>query len=135
VARNLILAFYVLGTFVLFTHFALAHDLSHYPQEAQNWFKQQKRPGGGALCCSEADFDQVDEEIRYESGKPRYWISSDKTHGRWLLVPAEAIIQGPNLHGRAVAWFRWVSPDGSFTTRQRDDLQVEVFCFSPGPLL
>jgi hypothetical protein len=119
--------------FIVFSSFVYAHDLSHYPQQVQNWFQKQKR--GGSLCCNAADFDQVDEEIRYDSGEPRYWVNSDKTHGAWLLVPKAAVLEGPNLHGRAVAWYRWVSPDGSFSTMEVKGRKVEVFCFSPGPLL
>ena len=120
---------YVLAV-LAYTGAACAHDLSHYSTYVQNWFKEQKR--GGNLCCSEADFDQVDEEIRYDSGKPRYWVNSIKTRGEWLLVPEAAVLKGPNKHGRAVAWYRWVSSDGSFSSSERKDLKVEVYCFAPG---
>ena len=121
---------------LLTAYVAHAHDFEHgpfaqYTPKEQQWLKQQKRPGGGSLCCSEADGEQVDEEIR----AGRYWVNSSKTRGEWLLVPTEAVILQPNPQGRPVAWYRWVSPDGSFSSSERKDLKVEVFCFAPGPLL
>jgi len=123
--------------FLLFmsVHQPKAHDLSHYSTDAQNWFKEQRRNGN--LCCSAADFDQVDEEIRYDSGEPRYWINSDKTRGEWIIVPKAAVLTSPNPNGRAVAWYRWVSPDGSFSSsdqNERKGFKIEVYCFSPGSL-
>jgi hypothetical protein len=101
---------------------AMAHDSSQWaatPQAERNWFLQQKSPKTGLSCCNQSDFEQVDEEIR----EGRYWIASNQTRGIWLLVPPEVVIRGPNLHGRAVAWFRF--PNGN----------PEVYCFAPGPLL
>lgn len=93
------------------------------PQVQRDWFRAQKNPMTGVLCCNEADGEQVDEDIRYGAdGIGRYWIFSDKTMGVWLLVPAEAVLTTPNLHGRPVAWFR--STNGV----------PEVFCYAPGPL-
>ena len=101
----------------------------------RKWFKEQRQPKSGHLCCSEADGDQVDEEIRYDSGTPRYWIASDKTGGKWLLVPEDAVIHEGNPHGRAVAWFRWQDGNGRWSSAPRTDLPVSVYCFAPGPLL
>ena len=115
---------------------ARAHDWSHEhfaqntPQQRQ-WMQQQKRPGTASNCCNESDGEQVDEEIR----AGRYWINSRHTRGVWMLVPIEAIINEPNMHGRPIAWFRWMSPDGSFSMVPRTDLEPKVFCYSPGPLL
>lgn len=100
------------------------------PPAVRKWLREQKQPGSGYLCCSEADGEQVDEEIR----NGRYWINSKHTRGKWLLVPEDMVINSPNPHGRAIAWFRWVGDDGSTSTVPRDDLRPEVFCYAPGAL-
>lgn len=120
---------------------AAAHDWSspHFvmdtPQQ-QEWLKKQKRPGTHMMCCNEADGAQVDEEIRYdEKGIGHYWIWSSHTRGRWMQVPDEAIIREPNMHGRPVAWFRWIGPNGQNNLRDTRNLEPTIFCYSPGPLL
>lgn len=121
----------------VFGHDWTRPEFAQLNQYQRNWMQKQKRPGTNFFCCSEADGDQVDEEIRYdEKGIGHYYINSAKTRGQWLKVPEEAIIREPNLHGRAIAWFRWTSADGKTgSTMPRDDLPiVMVFCFMPGPL-
>lgn len=120
---------------------ASAHDWTHgdFAQSTpaqRNWLNKQRRPGTTFTCCSEADGEQVDEQIKYDSkGIGRYWIYSKHTRGEWMLVPDEAVIREPNLHGRPVAWFRWGDAGGSSSTLPRSDLTPTIFCFAPGPLL
>ena len=118
----------------------LAHDWS-YKDFAQanpferNWLQKQKRPNTTFSCCSEADGEQVEEDIRYDQkGIAHYWINSNHTRGAWIIVPKEAVIHEPNMHGRPVAWFRW-GTGTNMQTMPRDDLPVEVFCYAPGALL
>jgi hypothetical protein len=125
---------------VLVMGVTMAHDWSH-PDFAQanpyerNWLQRQKRPNTTFSCCSEADGEQVEEDIRYDSkGIGHYWINSRHTKGEWMIVPDEAVIREPNMHGRPVAWFRW-GTGTNMQTMPRNDLPVEVFCYAPGPLL
>jgi hypothetical protein len=94
----------------------------------RDWFKNQKSPKTGGLCCSEADGEMVEEDIR----NGVYWIRSNKTIDNakiyrltteWLEVPDEVVIKEPNQFGRAVAWY--VFQNG----------RLQVRCFAPGSLL
>ncbi len=127
--------------FLLIATPAAAHDWTHRDFarntiQQREWLQKQRRPFTKLSCCNEADGEQVDEEIRYDDkGIGRYWIQSKHTRGQWMLVPEEAIIREPNMHGRPVAWFRWVSHDGSFAAVPRPDMTPTIFCYAPGPLL
>ncbi len=109
--------------FFLLAMQVLARDLdgqwAQLPQHQRDWLRKQINPQNKMSCCSEADGEQVDEEIR----AGRYWIQSAKTNGRWMIVPEEVVIKEPNLHGRPVAW--WTIENGFF----------KIFCYAPGPLL
>lgn len=85
----------------------------------RNWFKQQKEPGTGKLCCNESDGQEVQEDIR----EGVYFVMSAKTMGAWLPVPASAVITEPNKWGQPIAWF-W-----------HENGKLKVRCFSPGALL
>lgn len=110
---------------------ARAHDWQHdqYAQDNRPWLEKQRRPGTQLSCCSSADYDFVDEELRSDG---HYWIQSAKTGSKWIQVPHEAVINDPNHHGRAAAWFRWEGANGDYSTAPRPDLKVTVFCFAPG---
>ncbi len=106
---------------VLFTMPALARDLdgqwAQLPPTQRDWLRKQINPHNKMNCCSEADGDHVDEEIR----AGRFWIQSARTNGHWMIVPEEAVITEPNLYGRPVAWFR----------RDQNGL-LHIFCYAPG---
>jgi hypothetical protein len=100
--------------------------------KTRDWFKSQKSPKTGAICCSEADGEMVEEDIR----NGEYWIKSAKTmmfarfnqlkdgnQDGWVRVPADVIIKEPNLYGRPVAWY------------VIQNAMLEIRCFSPGSLL
>ncbi len=98
---------------------ALAKDNGQWAKSSpaeRLWFKEQKQPGTNFLCCDEADGELVDEEIR----DGHYWIQSEKTRGKWMKVPDQVVIQAPNMHGRPVAWFRWLQGE------------PQIFCYAPG---
>ena len=93
-------------------------QLNMSPQQ-KDWFKKQKVPGTGNLCCDDNDGQEVQEDIR----EGVYWILSAKTQGEWLPVPASAVITEPNKWGQPIAWF-W-----------HENGKLKVRCFSPGALL
>ncbi len=93
---------------MLVTCMGPAHTREHYPgqwAQADPWFRQQQSPSG-YNCCSESDYNSVDEDIR----KGEYWVRWDKSvamhpeTGGWMKVPEAVIIPGPNKYGPAVWW-------------------------------
>jgi hypothetical protein len=93
-------------------------QLNMSPQQ-KKWFNEQVKPGTKAPCCSAADGEEVQEDIR----EGVYWILSKTTRGEWLRVPPESVITEPNRWGQPLAWFRHESG------------KPFVYCFSPGALL
>jgi hypothetical protein len=55
----------------------------------------------GTSCCDTADGHEVEG---WDMGPAGYRV---KVQGRWLEVPPEALIEGPNLLGYARAWLRY----------------------------
>lgn len=90
------------------------------PQERQ-WFRDQKIPGTNFSCCSTADGEIVEEDIR----DGHYWIRCPLDGAcpfkEWTRVPDERVITEPNKFGRAVVWFRNY-PVGTSS----------IICFAPG---
>jgi hypothetical protein len=112
-----------------------AHGREQYPgQYAQvdpkmkQWFREQKSPKNGMVCCNDADGEQVQEDIR--DGK--YWVKSNKTElyakynqvsnmvDGWVQVPDEVVISEPNLYGQPVAWYYFEAN------------MLKIRCFAPG---
>lgn len=94
----------------------------------QEWFREQVSPKTGGACCSEADGEMVEEDIR----DGQYWIRSkhtidnakqNKLATEWIQVPDDVVIREPNKFGRAVAWYKY-EPAGF----------LQVRCFAPGSL-
>jgi hypothetical protein len=106
---------------------ARAHDgVSHanLDPDERNWFGDQKIPEGpnrGNSCCSQADGDYAEEDIR----DGHYWARWALTKGAWIEVPDEAVIRKPNLHGRAAVWW------GGDTYNKT----IYIRCFIAGALL
>src|SRR6185312_15081413 len=75
---------------------ALARDNGQYENfspDVRAWFRSQKSPKTGALCCNEADGLYAEEDIR----DGHYWT---RWGGReWQPVPDEVVIHQPNPHG------------------------------------
>jgi hypothetical protein len=96
---------------------ALARDNGQYENvspDVRAWFRSQKSPKTGALCCSEADGLYAEEDIR----EGHYWT---RWGGReWQPVPDEVVIQHPNPHGAPVVW--WYVEKG----------EIKIRCYAPG---
>ena len=98
---------------------ALARDNGQYNNaspEVRQWFRAQKSPKTGGLCCNEADGIYAEEDIR----EGHYWTRFDLTKGEWMLVPDEVVIRDRNPNGAPVAW--WYFQDG----------KVQIRCYAPG---
>lgn len=101
-------------------------DYSDKPLSIRKWFRDQKSPKTGQVCCDEADGGQAQEEIR----NGRYWVSfcivGDSKAGTcarssgWIEVPDDVIIRGPNLAGHPVVWSYF------------ENGVAKIRCFAPG---
>src|ERR1700730_7397128 len=108
----------ILAMFVLCVP-ALARDNGQYNSvspEVRQWFRAQKSPKTGALCCNEADGAYAEEDIR----NGVYWTRFELTKGEWIPVPPDVVIKDPNRNGAPVAW--WYCQDG----------KVQIRCYAPG---
>ena len=88
---------------------ALARDNGQYNSvapEVRQWFRAQKSPKTGGLCCNEAD--------------GTYWTRFESTKGEWIPVPADVVIKDPNRNGAPVAW--WYFQGG----------KLQIRCYAPG---
>jgi hypothetical protein len=97
----------------------LARDNGHYTSvspEIRQWFRAQKSPKTGSLCCNEADGTYAEEDIR----DGVYWTRFELTKGEWIPVPADVVIKDPNRNGAPVAW--WYIQDG----------KLQIRCYAPG---
>ena len=97
---------------------ALARDHGQYNTvfpEIREWFRAQKSPKTGALCCNEADGTYAEEDIR----NGVYWTRFEQTKDEWI-VPSDVISKDPNRNGAPVAW--WYFQEG----------KVQIRCYAPG---
>ena len=100
---------------------ALARELypgqyRNVPADVRQWFRSQKSPKTGALCCYEADGTYAEEDIR----NGVYWTRFELTRGEWIPVPSDVVIHDPNRNGAPVVW--WFYQDG----------RVQIRCYAPG---
>lgn len=112
----------LLGVFILWSLIPPAHSTERYadqykdtPPHIQQWYKDQKSPATGGLCCNEADGVSAEEDIR----QGHYWTRWGSTP--WMPVPDEVVINTPNPTGAAVVWW-FVQQQGNPGIR----------CFAPG---
>lgn len=87
-----------------------------YTTDQRRWFQEQKVPGQNSTCCSIADGEEVQEDIRGEY----YWIRGGRFI-EWTRVPKEAVLDVPNLIGQPVVW--WALSEEQYVIR----------CYAPGP--
>ncbi len=89
----------------------------------KRWFNDQKIPGSGASCCSQADGITAEEDIRNGD----YWVRFEANGVllNWMKVPKEAVLNTPNLRGVPVVW--WTITD------ETSGAATVIRCYSPGP--
>jgi hypothetical protein len=73
-----------------------AHDSAH--PELNRWYESLH--SGKGPCCDGTDAKRVDD-ADWESKDGHYRVRID---GEWVDVPKEAVVDGPNLAGRAMVW-------------------------------
>lgn len=91
-----------------------AHDATH---PLGGWFNGLRSKNGNA-CCSNSDGETV-AEVDWKSAAGRYQVFLD---GKWLTVPPDAVVEGPNLDGRTIVW------------PVRGPLDTTIRCFMPGAM-
>src|SRR3982074_3084920 len=82
---------------------ALARDNGQYNQvapEIRQWFRDQKSPKTGMICCSEADGSGAQGDLR--DGPFRAPRPCGAPY--WYQVPDEVVIKDPNKVGHPVVW-------------------------------
>jgi hypothetical protein len=93
------------------------------PPDQRRWFNEQISPKTGDGCCSQADGEFVQEDIRIgRDGTSHYFASGKFSEGEWIEVPNDVILPVPNWHGKPVVW--WVF--------DADIGVLEIRCYSPG---
>jgi hypothetical protein len=98
---------------------ALARDNGQYESvspDIRQWFRDQKSPMTGALCCDEADGSQAQEDIRHG----HYWTTWPAVSPTWYPVPDEVVIKAPNKVGHPVVWSYF------------ENGQLRIRCYAPG---
>lgn len=104
---------------------ALAHNDGRWNDvdpKIRQWLKDQRVPNGpfkGTSCCSEADGEEVQEDIR----DGHYWIKGGHFPD-WTPVPDEAVIHGPNEWKQPITWW---TLSGSWA-----QVPVVIRCYAPG---
>ena len=94
---------------------------SQVDPEVKHWFNNQKSPKTGLSCCSTADGDYVEEDIR----EGHYWIRFDRTGGQWREIPDEIVIAKPNRKGAPVVWYY-------YSDKYESPETLKFYCYSPG---
>ena len=99
---------------------AHSRDNGQYAQvdpEVKAWVKGLRNKSGGG-CCDTAD--GYPAEAEWDVGASKFRVRID---GKWLDVPENAILDGPNKLGYAMVWYI------------ADDVgQPMIICFIPGTL-
>ena len=113
------LAYYAVGLIILAST-GIARDIGgryeSAPPDVRQWFRDQKSPKTGGLCCSEADGGEVQEDI--VAG--HYWVTWPEVSPRWIPVPDEVVLLGANKAGHPVVWVYY------------EKGEVKIRCFAPG---
>lgn len=117
VAAAIVLAVALLWALTALAHFADHEKWAQLTQAQRNWLQHRQIPNKpGYSCCTDADADEVEEDIR----DGHYWARSNVTGRQWIQIPNEVVIHEPNRYGQPVAWWYW--PEGKLTAR----------CYAPG---
>lgn len=94
--NTLVIAIVLTVELFLLLRFASAHD--HGRPDLTEWYKKLRTDSGP--CCDGSDSTAL-EEPDWESRGGHYRV---RINGQWVEVPPGAVLPGPNLDGRALAW-------------------------------
>jgi hypothetical protein len=85
------------------------------------WFDSLK--SGKGPCCSDADGTAL-SDVDWRSRDGHYQVRIDE---QWIDVPAEAVLDGPNLVGRTMVW-------PIYYNLLSAPVRIEIRCFLPGSM-
>lgn len=88
--------------------------------ELHDWF-MGLRSKGNAPCCADAD-GTPDPDWVGKKGPDGLWHYQVRLGGKWVDVPDDAVVDGPNRAGRTIVW--------TYTLYG----EVYVRCFMPGSM-
>lgn len=84
------------------------------------WIEELKDKTGQG-CCETADGHPA--EYEWDTAGNRYKV---RIEGEWYVVPAEAVVEGPNKLGFATVWYWWSFDLGGKKTQR--PITLGVFC-------
>lgn len=70
--------------------------------ETHNWFMSLKNKTG-TPCCADAD-GTPDPSWMGKKGDDGKWHYQVSVEGKWVDVPDDAVVDGPNRAGRTIVW-------------------------------
>jgi hypothetical protein len=103
----------IIMIFMLLNSCASAHD--HNRPELNSWFKSLQSKKGP--CCDGTDAVSI-EDPDWQNDNGHYRV---RLEGIWVDVPDAAVVNGPNMDGRAMVW-----------PHRRDGVLNQIRCFMPG---
>lgn len=109
-------------------------EFAQYTDHERKWLRDQKIPNTNDRCCSEADGTKAQEDMKdgqylvsftackypYDEDTETQSVDPECRETGWIVVPAAAVIKGPNEFGRPVVW--WYGELNA----------IQVRCFIPG---
>jgi hypothetical protein len=96
-----------------------ARDDGRYAgSELKPWF--ENLTSGRGHCCKDSDGVKI-SNADWRSGGGHYEV---RLEGRWMEVPANAVITEPNLVGETMVW----------SIKGEDWPAPGILCFLPGPM-
>ena len=130
----LIIAAALIGL-IHFGHAANRGQDAQADDATRQWFRSQKSPATGVICCTEADGTYAEEDTRCEDSESchywarfayRRWDSAASVYHDevqdWMAVPDDVVIHAANRNGAPVVW--WM-----FDAKTQE---VRIRCFVPG---
>jgi hypothetical protein len=117
----------LIGVFVLVVcSSAYAHDPKR--PELDKWFDNLQSPGNG-LCCHGKEAQELDDSD-WETKDNHYRV---RLKDGWHDVPDKAVVNGPNLAGRAWVWVLQVHATPRYGQPSNyQGPQSVIRCFMPG---
>lgn len=113
-------------------------EYAQLDEATRRWFNEQMVPGTSSRCCSTADGEFAEEEIRDGhywarfTANVQHWSSNstqyetEKVESGWIEVPEHAVIAEPNRRGVPVVW--WIMRGADQDGKPR----LSIRCYAPG---
>lgn len=120
--RKPLLAVFGFAVFIALAQAVGAGQARRLSPALEAWTKTLTDETGVSCCTLVNGFRPT--EVEWVMGANYYRV---KIQGKWVLVPDEAVVKGPNRLGYAAVWY-----DIDYDINL-DDSSIEIRCFLPGP--